>query len=123
MEKLIKELREIISFKETIDSGDIILVAAKEPQMLMYGYVNGLERDSTRKDEWYHLHFTILSIPPQKVTWTLRIPQMTGQEVFTMGGEERFVQPLDLGGRTIAKRQTPPTENKKTKSGGLRRIK
>ncbi len=121
MEKLIKELRGLINFKKTIDTGDIILVAAKEPQMLMYGYVNNLERDPTRKDEWYHLHFTILSIPPQKVTWTLRIPQMTGQEIFTMGGEERFVQPLDLK-ENVATTPTPPPESKKTK-GGLRRIK
>ena len=121
MEKLVKELRGLINFKKTIDTGDIILVAAKEPQMLMYGYVNDLERDSTRKDEWYHLHFTILSIPPQKVTWTLRIPQMTGQEIFTMGGEERFVQPLDMGANASAT-SAPPVERKKTK-GGLRRIK
>ncbi len=121
MEKLIKELRGLINFKTTIDTGDIILVAAKDPQMLMYGYVNDLERDPTRKDEWYHLHFTILSIPPQKVTWTLRIPQMTGQEIFTMGGEERFVQPLEMGGN-VSSVSVPPPERKKTK-GGLRRIK
>ena len=34
----------------------------------------------------------VLAIPPQKTTWILRTPQMTGMEVFTMNGEKRFVK-------------------------------
>ena len=38
----------------------------------------------------------LLSIPPQKVVWTLRTPQFTGQEVFTMGGEKHFIKAVDF---------------------------
>ena len=94
MEKLIAELKEIIDFKDTTEPGDIVLIAAKEPQMLIYAYVSSIVRDSNHKDEWWNIDLSILAIPPQNMTWTLRTPQMTGMEVFTMGGEERFVKAL-----------------------------
>jgi len=37
------------------------------------------------------------TVPPQPVTWTLRPPQFTGQEIFTMGGDPRFLKAVDLG--------------------------
>ena len=60
MLKIVEELKQLIPFKETTDIGDIILIAAKEPQMLAYARVSGIERDSNRKDEWWHIHFTML---------------------------------------------------------------
>jgi hypothetical protein len=119
MQNLINELKKVIPFKETTAAGDIIIIAAKQPQMLAYGYVREIERDSTRKDEWWHVHFTFLSVPPQHVTWTLRTPQMTGQEVFTMGGEERFVKAVDLGHRP----QPDNTEPVEKKGFQLKRVK
>ena len=97
MEKFVKELKKLMSFKDTTEPGDIVLIAAKEPQMLLYAKVVSIERDFSRKDEWWHVHFAVLSIPVQKMVWTLRTPQMTGMEIFTMGGEERFVKAVDLG--------------------------
>ena len=97
MQKLGEELKQLIVFKTTTDRGDIVLIAAKEPKMLFYAYVTNIERDDSRKDEWWHLHLTLLSVPLQKITWTLRTEQMTGREIFTMGGEERFLQAVDLG--------------------------
>ncbi|WP_136806391.1 hypothetical protein [Desulfosediminicola flagellatus] len=96
MEKLVSELKKIVTFKDTTVEGDIILIAAKEPQMLLYAKVTGVERDFSRKDEWWHVHFTVLSIPLQEMVWTLRTAQMTGMEVFTMGGEERFIKAIDF---------------------------
>ena len=96
MEKLVSELRQIVPFKETTDIGDLVLIVAKEPQMLVYALVTDIARDTTRKAEWWHLSLTFLSVPPQDVTWTLRTEQMSGQEIFTMGGEERFVQAVNL---------------------------
>ncbi len=98
MNKIVKELKQLIAFKKTTEVGDVVLIAAKEPKMLFYAYVNGIERDGSRKDEWWHLHLTLLSVPLQKITWTLRTEQMTGEEIFTMGGEERFLQAVDVGG-------------------------
>ena len=97
MLKLVEELKKLIAFKPVTNVGDVVLIAAKEPKMLFYAYVNKIERDSSRKDEWWHLHLTLLAVPLQKITWTLRTEQMSGQEIFTMGGEERFLQAVDLG--------------------------
>jgi len=121
MEKIVTELKKIVEFKNTTDIGDIVLIAAKEPQVLLYGYVVNIEQDTTRKDEWWHLHLTMLSVPLQRMTWTLRTSQMTGQEIFTMGGEERFIQAVDV--RHISEPQTIPESLKKSGGKGLRRVK
>ncbi len=92
MEKLVAELKEIIDFKETTEVGDIVLIVAKEPQILVYALVTGIERDTSRRDEWWHVEMRLLTVPVQPVTWTLRMAQFTGQEIFTMGGEQRFVK-------------------------------
>ena len=120
MEKLIKELQSIIQFKDTTDCGDIVLVAAKEPQMLFYAYVSAIERDGSKKDEWWHIDMNILSFPPQKVTWTLRTEQMTGAEVFTMGGEERFFKAIDF---TTEKIHPDNHAGEARKMGRIKRIK
>ena len=121
MEKIVIELKKIVEFKNTTDIGDIVLIAAKDPQVLLYGYVIDIEQDTTRKDEWWHLHLTMLSVPLQRMTWTLRTPQMTGQEVFTMGGEERFIQAVDVN--HTGKPQMPLGLIKKSGGKGLRRVK
>lgn len=95
MQNFVKELQQLVPFKDTTDVGDIVLIAAKEPQMLMYAKVTDIERDPSRKDEWWHVHLSVLSIPLQNMVWTLRTAQMTG-EIFTMGGEERFVKAIDF---------------------------
>lgn len=119
MENLVKELKQLIEFKDTTDIGDIILIAAKEPQMLVYALVTDIERDTQRRDEWWHLHFSVLTIPIQQMTWTLRTPQMTGMEIFTMGGEERFLKAVNMGGAQL--RPVEPAGG--PKPGGLKRVK
>lgn len=107
MEKLIAELKQVVTFKDSTDVGDLVLIVAKEPQvMASYALVTGIERDTSRKNEWWHVSLLLLSIPPQAMTWTLRLPQLTGMEVFTMGGEERFVKAVDL--ETISRQARPP---------------
>jgi hypothetical protein len=92
MEQLVAELKNLLPFKETTMVGDIVLIAAKKPQMLVYAKVVDIVRDASRKGEWWHVTMHLLSIPLQTVTWTLRTPQFTGQEIFTMGGEGRFMK-------------------------------
>lgn len=121
MEKLVAELKQLVAFKDNTDIGDIILIAAKKPQMLLYAVVTDIERDPSRKDEWWFLHFSVLSIPIQQMTWTLRTRQMTGMEIFTMGGEERFVKAVDLGGARLE--PAVSTARSAKKEGGLKRIK
>lgn len=107
MQKFVNELQQLVPFKDTTDVGDIVLIAAKEPQMLMYAKVTEIERDPSRKDEWWHVHLSVLSIPLQNMVWTLRTAQMTG-EIFTMGGEERFVKAVDF--QTAETEVTPEQE-------------
>ena len=121
MEKIVAELKQIIEFKDTTEAGDVILIASKEPQMFIYAYVLNIVKDPTRKDEWWNLRFKILSIPLQKMTWTLRTPQMTGQEIFTMGGEERFVKAVNLNSKVTP--VVPPAMDTKKDKKGLRRVK
>ncbi|MDJ0624691.1 MAG: hypothetical protein QNJ17_17145 [Desulfocapsaceae bacterium] len=116
MDKIVAELKEIINFKDTTQPGDVVLIAAKEPQMLVYAYVIAIEPDQSRKDEWWHIELSVLAIPPQNMTWTLRTPQMTGMEIFTMGGEERFFKALDL-------RTSPPETPSDKKDGFIKRVK
>jgi hypothetical protein len=81
--------------------------------------VTGIERDNSRKDEWWHVHMQILTVPPQPLTWTLRKEQFTGQEVFTMGGEERFLQAV----RFDVPSEKPKSPSSRDKKSGLRLVK
>lgn len=122
MENIVKELNKLVKFKDNVGVDDIVLIVAKKPQMLVYGLVTDISRDETKHDEWWHVSMHILSLPPRKVTWTLRTPQMTGQEIFTMDGEERFMKAIDFD--TEEKRPPKKAVKKEgnTKSS-LRRIK
>lgn len=95
IEKIVTDLKNIFVFKETTQVGDIVLIVAER---IMYALVTGIERDYGKKEEWWQVSLQLLTIPPQKVAWTLRTPQFTGQEIFTMGGEERFIKAIDFGG-------------------------
>lgn len=118
MKKIVEELKNLITFKETTNAGDIVMIAAKEPKMLFYAYVNKIDRDASRKDEWWHVYLTLLSVPLQKITWTLRTEQMNGQEIFTMGGEERFLKAVELG-----EKQEDPFGGRVKKVSTLKRVK
>ena len=119
MEKLIAGLKEHVQFKDTTEEGDLVLVVGKEPQLLFYALVTGIERDNSRKNEWWHVHMQILTVPPQPLTWTLRKEQFTGREVFTMGGEERFLQAV----RFDVPPKKPESPSSKDKKSGLRLVK
>ena len=127
MEQLVAELKKNMPFKETTVPGDVVLVAAKEPQMLVYAVVGDIVRDESRKEEWWHVTLHILTMPPQTVTWTLRKPQFTGQELFTMGGEGRFIKAMQLSDTPLispAGDDLPrKTEISRQKKPGLRIVK
>lgn len=121
MEKLIAELKQVIKFKDSTNIGDLILIVAKEPQLMAsYALVTDIKRDPSRKDEWWHVDLTLLSLPPQPMTWTLRTAQLTGMEVFTMGGEERFVKAVDLG---VTPPLSDPEPEQEKKGSFLKRVK
>ena len=125
MEQLVAELKKILPLQQTTQESDIVVVAAKNPQMLIYARVGAIVRDETRKAEWWHVTLHLLTIPLQTVTWTLRTPQFTGQEIFTMGGEGRFIQAVQFAAPAAA--PTPPPDDgeqrKRPHPSGLRIVK
>ncbi len=123
MENLIEELKHIIPFKDTTEIGDIVLIVAKQPQMVLYGLVKDLKRDPGRKDEWWVVDLLLFSVPPQIMKWTLRTPQMTGMEVFTMGGEERFLKAVDVNKTAVIPDSLKPKTEQNKKKEFLRRVK
>ena len=116
MEKIVEDLKNIIPFKDTTDEGDVVLVVANQ---IFYALVTGIARDETKRDEWWHVTMQALLVPPQKMVWTLRNEQLTGQEIFTMGGEKRFIKAVDFG------EPKPPAKKKAAakKGAGLRLVK
>ena len=125
MEKLAADLKKIMPFKGTTEPGDVVLIAAREPEMLVYAVVGEIVRDETRKEEWWHLTLHILTVPPQTVVWTLREPQFTGREIFTMGGEARFVKALQFAGQRLHPQPPAPEGQERggARKGGLRIVK
>jgi hypothetical protein len=124
MDKLVNDLKRLVPFKDTISIGDIVLIAAKKPQMLVYAMVSDIVRDVTKRDEWWEVSMHILSLPPRKVTWILRQEQMTGLEIFTMEGEQRFMKAVDFGAKPSPPREdTPQPKQHKQGKRSLRRIK
>jgi hypothetical protein len=129
MEQLVNELKKLVPFKATTDVGDIVLVVVEETEMAGYALITGIERDQTRKDEWWEVHMQLLSVPLQPLVWTLRTEQFTGQETFTMGGKGRFVQAIDFKGKgemgagAPETSSSPKTSENTGEKGGLRLVK
>jgi len=96
MQELVTELRKHVPFKDSTAPGDLVLIAAENPRMLVYARVEGIELDKSRKDSWWHITMHLLTVPPQLIVWTLREAQFTGREIFSMGGDERFMQAVRL---------------------------
>lgn len=117
MDDMLKELYKLFKFKEETDIGDIVVIAMENPQSIIYGLVTGFQRDSDKKEEWWHVTLQLLSIPPQKVTWTLRLPQFTGKEVFTMGGDKRFIKSVDFSEESGPSSPSPDDSDEDKESG------
>ncbi len=120
LEAVIREIEQTFKLKGTTDVGDVVLILAENPLTMLYGLVTSIEPDMSRKDQWWHLGMQILSFPPQKVIWTLRESQFTGMEIFSMGGEKRFIKSLDfIEGKEELDGATPEAKEKPV----LRRVK
>jgi len=96
MDELVAELKELMDLKETVEVGDVALVASEDPKMLAFAVVTDISRDPSRKAEWWHVGMQMLSVPLQSMTWTLRMPQMCGLEIFTMGGKKMYMAPIRI---------------------------
>lgn len=101
LQKIVDELRKIVSFKATTAAGDLVLIAAENPRMLVYALVDSIDPDPGRKGTWWNVQMHILTVPPRKTVWTLREAQFTGREIFSMGGQERFLQAVQFDVRPV----------------------
>ncbi len=123
LEKLVEELKSITPFKMTTEVGDVALIASEQPRLILYAKVTSIERDPSKKEEWWHIGLTFLTVPLQHVIWTLRTAQMTGQEIFTMGGEKRFFQAVVIGSERPAAGESGKGRKTSSPKGSLKRIK
>jgi len=113
MEMMVQELKKLVTFKNTTAPGDLILVAVQKSKSVFYALVTDIVRDESRRDEWWNVTMQVLSVPPQEVVWTLREPQFTGQEIFTMAGDGRFMQAVDFAGpKPLPEKTGPATKTK-----------
>lgn len=123
LEKLVEELKAVTPFKNTTDIGDVVLIASEQPRLILYAMVVSIERDQSKREEWWHIGLTFLTVPLQNVIWTLRTEQMTGQEIFTMGGEKRFFKAVSISIETGDQERSRHQRKSSPKKGGLKRIK
>jgi len=113
MEKLIDELKKLVPFKDSTEAGDVVLIAFKKQNQIVHAVVREIVRDTTKRDEWWHVGLQFLTVPSRQATWTLRTAQFTGMEVFGMGDEDLFMKAVDV--------QLPPAEGtESTESAPLR---
>lgn len=99
MEKLVEELGFQVPFKEQTEIGDTVIMLRENEDGRIGGHfarVLGFDRDTTKKDEWWHVHFVFLELPPQPRTIILQTPHFTGQEIFTMGGRKVFIKAVNF---------------------------
>lgn len=99
MEALVEELSFQIPFKDTTETGDTVIMLRENDDGLIspvYARVLGFDRDRSKRDEWWHVHFIFLEVPPMPRTIILQTPHFTGQEIFTMGGRKVFIKALNF---------------------------
>lgn len=96
--EVVESIREDFNFKDVLGIGDnaIRLVEDGDNVNVMFCRVLDIVRDTSKKNEWWHVTFAVLNIPPVAMTTTLRTEQMTGQETFTIGGVNNFFAPIDF---------------------------
>jgi hypothetical protein len=98
MEKLIEELQFQIPFKDQTDVGDEVLVLREGDDgriSMVYARILGFDRDTGKRDDWWHVHFLFLEMPPVPRSIILQTAHFTGKEIFTMGGRKVFMKAIN----------------------------
>ncbi|MEA1933046.1 MAG: hypothetical protein U9N60_01215 [Thermodesulfobacteriota bacterium] len=96
IEQVVIDLKKVVPFKKVTSEGDIVLIVTDKPRTIVYALIWTIVRDKAKRGEWWHVTMHALTIPPQQITWTLRTPQFSGEEIFTMKGDKRFMQAVNL---------------------------
>jgi len=93
-EKFVDEIKSKIFLKSTLEENDIVIILV--PDIVLFGVVTKIERDMSKKIDWWHVSFTTLTIPMKQYKWIMRTEQMTGEESFTMDDAFRFFCAVDI---------------------------
>lgn len=99
MEKLVEELHYQVPLKDTTQAGDLVIMLRENDDgriSMVYARVMGFERDQSKRDEWWHVRFVFLEVPPLPRTIILQTPHFTGREIFTMGGRQVFIKAVNF---------------------------
>lgn len=99
MEKLVEELQYQVPLKDTTDPGDLVIMLRENDDgriSMVYARILGFDRDHSKRDEWWHVHFVFLEVPPLPRTIILQTPHFTGREIFTMGGRKVFIKAVNF---------------------------
>jgi len=101
MEKVIEEIQFQVPLKDNTIAGDTVIFIREEDEedgriSVSFARVMGFERDLTKRDEWWHVRFVFLELPPQTRTIILQTPHFTGREIFTMGGRKVFIKAVNF---------------------------
>ena len=125
MERLVEELEYQIPFKETTDVGDTVIMLRENDDgrvSMVYAKVLSFERDTSKRDEWWHVHFVFLEVPPLPRTIILQTPHFTGDEIFTMGGRKVFIKAINFNAyedeEPISLPKPKPRRKKPPEGGG-----
>ena len=125
IEQLVEEIGHQIPFKDTTDIGDLVLFLKEEGPgekiTIAYARIMGIDRDTSKRDEWWHLHLVFLDLPLVPRTLILQTPHFTGKEIFTMGGRKVFIKSVNFSalevefslGQNGAVPQKPVSKEKK----------
>lgn len=101
MENFVKNLTTRVPFKETTETGDVVVVVQEGERgdlAVNYARVVGFRPDLTKRDAWWQVDFVFLRMPPSLNTIILQPNHFTGQEIFTIGGRKVFIKALDFNG-------------------------
>lgn len=136
IEETVEELKKVVPFKETTEAGDVILIVNETTEEdgalgMAYARINEFEPDPSKRDEWWFVHMTFLTVPPHHQMLILQNQHFTGQEIFTIGGKKVFIKALDFSHYKQIDQEEPPQSEDKPQSeekppvtrGGLRVIK
>ena len=100
IEHLVEEIGPQIPFKDTTDIGDLVLFLKEEGPgekiTIAYARIMGIDRDTSKRDEWWHLHLVFLDLPLVPRTLILQTSHFTGKEIFTMGGRKVFIKSVNF---------------------------
>jgi hypothetical protein len=99
MEKLVEELQYQVPLKDATEPGDLVIMLRENDDgriSMVYARVMGFDRDLSKRDEWWHVRFVFLEVPPLPQTIILQTPHFTGREIFTMGGRKVFIKAVNF---------------------------